>query len=240
MLPRMNRREALGSIAGTVAATAALASPALAQARKPAPFTPVAPGTHKLVPLPFNPAKLPGLSEKLLTSHHANNYGGALKNLNAVELELDKITKDTPGFQVSSLRERELTYANSVYLHEAYFENLGGNGKASGHFARALATQFGSAARWEELVRATAMSLGGGSGWVVIALSARTNDLRIVGTGGHSQALAAGAPIFVLDMFEHSYALDYGSAHARYIDAFFANLSWAALDRRWQAARAKR
>src|SRR5688572_7924067 len=192
MLRAMNRREVLGSIAGTVLATTTLAR---AQPKKapPAPATkPIAAGSNKVVPLAFDPAKLPGLSEKLLTSHHQNNYGGAVKNLNAVELELDKVTKDTPGFQVNALRERELTYANSVYLHEAYFQNLGGDGKPAGDFAKALTTQFGSAARWEELVRATAMSLGGGSAWVVIALSARTNDLRIVGTGGHSQALAAG------------------------------------------------
>ncbi|MBA3462781.1 MAG: superoxide dismutase [Deltaproteobacteria bacterium] len=234
----MNRRQALGSIAGTVAATAALARVSDAkEPPKPAP-KPVAPGTHKPVPLAFDPAKQPGLSEKLLSSHHANNYGGAVKNLNAVELELDKVTKDTPGFQVAALRERELTYSNSVYLHEAYFENLGGNGRASGEFSKALAAQFGTAARWEELVRATAMSLGGGSGWVVVALSPLTNDLRIVGTGGHSQALAAGTPILVLDMFEHAYAIDYGSAHAKYIDAYFANLNWASLDKRW--ARAKK
>jgi superoxide dismutase, Fe-Mn family len=229
----MNRRQAIGALAGTVAATSLV--PSSAHAKAPT-IMPVAPGAHKPVPLPFNPAKLRGLSEKLLTSHHANNYTGALKNLNAVELELDKVTKDTPGFQVSALRERELTYANSVFLHERYFENLGGNGKPdSGDFAKALTIQFGSAAKWETLVRATAMSLGGGSGWVVIAYSPRTNDLRIVGTGGHSQALAAGSPILVLDMFEHAYALDYGAAHAKYIEAFFANLNWAALDKRWQS-----
>ena len=235
----MNRRELLGSLAaGSVLATTSIGN---AQPKSASPaFSPVAPGSTKVAALPFNPAKLPGLSEKLLTSHHQNNYAGAVKNLNAVELELDKVTKDTPGFQVNALRERELTYANSVYLHEAYFDNLGGNGKPSGEFAKALDKQFGSAARWEELVRATAMSLGGGSGWVVIALSARTNDLRIVGTGGHSQALAAGAPIFVLDMFEHAYAIDYGSAHAKYIDAFMANVDWSILEKRWLAARAKK
>lgn len=47
-----------------------------------------------------------------------------------------------------------------------------------------------------------------------------------------------GTPIFVPDMFEHAYALDYGSAHATYIEAFFADLNWAALDKRWLAARA--
>jgi superoxide dismutase, Fe-Mn family len=231
----MNRRQAIGSIAGAVAVSTIASR--VSDAKTPPAFTPVKPGAHKAVALPFNAAKLPGLSEKLLTSHHDNNYGGAVKNLNAVELELDKVTKDTPGFQVSALRERELTYANSVYLHEKYFENLGGDGKAAGDFLKALATQFGSAARWEELVRATAMSLGGGSGWVVIAHAPLTNDLRIIGTGGHSQALAAGTPIFVLDMFEHAYALDYGAAHAKYIDAFFQNLNWGVLEKRWQAAR---
>jgi Fe-Mn family superoxide dismutase len=232
----MNRRQVIGSIAGAVAATTVATRMSHAKTDKPA-LVPVAAGAHKAVPLPFDPAKLTGLSEKMLTSHHDNNYAGAIKNLNAVELKLDKVTKDTPGFEVAALRERELTYANSVYLHEHYFENLGGDGKQAGELAKALATQFGSAARWEELVRATAMSLGGGSGWVVIAHSALTNDLRIVGAGGHAQALAAGTPLFVLDMFEHAYALDFGAAHAKYIDAFFANLKWDVLDKRWQAAR---
>ena len=126
---------------------------------------------------------------------------------------------------------------NSVYLHERYFENLGGDGKQGGELAKALATQFGSAAAWEDQLRATAMSLGGGSGWVVIAHSPLTNDLRIVGSAGHAPALAAGIPMFVLDMFEHAYALDYGAAHAKYIDAFFANLNWSVLDKRWAARR---
>src|SRR6185503_19937533 len=184
----MNRRQAIGSIASAVAATAAATRLSHAKGEKPA-LTPVAAGAHKTVPLPFTASKLTGLSEKMITSHHDNNYAGAIKNLNAVELELDKVTKDTPGFQVAALRERELTYANSAYLHERYFENLGGDGKPTGDFSKGLTTQFGSAARWEELVRATAMSLGGGSGWVVIALSPLTNDLRIVGTGGHAPAL---------------------------------------------------
>jgi Fe-Mn family superoxide dismutase len=231
----MNRRQSFGSIAGAVAAT--VVATRISDAKGGHALTPAAPGSHRPAPLPFNAAKLPGLSEKLLNSHHDNNYAGAVKNLNAVELELDKITKDTPGFQVAGLRERELTYANSVYLHERYFENLGGDGKPAGGFAKALSTQFGSTARWEELVRATAMALGGGSGWLVIALSPLTSDLRVIGSGGHAPALAAGTPILVLDMFEHAYALDYGSAHARYIDAFFANVDWEALDERWQALR---
>jgi Fe-Mn family superoxide dismutase len=190
------------------------------------------PGAHEVVALPFDPAKLHGLSSAMLTSHHDNNYAGAVKNLNKVELELDKVTKDTPGFLVAGLRERELTYTNSKILHEHYFGNLGGDGKLAGAIDKRLAAQFGSAARWEELFRATAMSLGGGSGWVVLDFNFATGDLRMYGAGGHNQALAFGQPLLVLDMFEHAYAIDFGAAHAKYIDAFFQNVRWDEVERR--------
>src|SRR4051812_47398313 len=77
---------------------------------------PLKAGAHEPKALPFDPAKLKGLSAAMLTSHHDNNYVGAVKNLNKVELEIDKVNKDTPGFTVSSLRERELTYTNSLIL----------------------------------------------------------------------------------------------------------------------------
>ena len=64
---------------------------------------------HTVKPLSFDPAKLNGLSERMMRSHHENNYAGAVKNLNRVEQELGAITKDTPPFLVTALRERERT-----------------------------------------------------------------------------------------------------------------------------------
>jgi superoxide dismutase, Fe-Mn family len=227
-----SRREFL-ELAGVATAGALLASStAEATPKATAAATTLKPGEHKLVNLPFDPAKLKGLSAAMLKSHHENNYAGALKNLNKVELDLDKINKDTPGYLVSSLRERELTYTNSVILHEHYFGNLGGDGKRAAAIDKRLTAQFGSAARWEELFRATAMSLGGGSGWVILDLNYASGDLRIYGTSGHSQSVAFGQPLLVLDMFEHAYAIDFGAAHAKYVDAFFQNVQWAEVDKR--------
>jgi Fe-Mn family superoxide dismutase len=228
-----SRRDFL-ELAGAAAAGAVLSTKLAGAAPKaqPAPPTGVAPGAHAVRNLPFQAAKLTGISAAMITSHHTNNYGGAVKNLNKVELELAKITKDTPGFQVSSLRERELTYTNSMILHEHYFGSLGGNGKLAGAIDKRLATQFGSAARWEELFRATALSLGGGSGWVTLDLNYATGDLRIHGTSGHNQSVAFGQPLLVLDMFEHAYAMDYGAAHAKYVDAFFQNVAWSEVEKR--------
>lgn len=193
-------------------------------------------GTHTVVPLPFKPGTLDGISERLITSHHENNYGGAVRNLNNVELELAKITKDTPPFAVAALRDRELTFRNSKNLHEAYFGNLGGNGRLSGAIEKALAQAYASTAAWETQFRGTAMGLGGGSGWVVLGFELDAGGLRTIGSGNHTQTLSMGAPLLVLDMYEHSYHLDFGAGHAKYIDAFFKNVNWDEVNRRLERA----
>jgi Fe-Mn family superoxide dismutase len=189
-------------------------------------------GNHTMVPLPFAPSSLEGLSEQLIKSHHDNNYGAAVKGLNAVEQQLDSITKDTPGFMVASLRDRELTFRNSKTLHEAYFGNLGGDGKRSGAIEKLLSDAYGSAARWEEQMRATGMGLGGGSGWAILGLELDTGMLRTFGSGHHTQTLAASMPLLVMDMYEHAYQMDYGANVAHYIDAFFANVNWDVVNAR--------
>ena len=70
-------------------------------------------------------------------------------------------------------------------------------------------------------------------------------ELRIISSGNHTQTLALGAPLLVLDMYQHAYHIDYGAAAAKYVDAFFANVRWDEIDRRhtrakkaWTALRA--
>jgi Fe-Mn family superoxide dismutase len=236
----ITRRHALGGLAalGAVGLTG-LGGSAMANddSRNETPTLRAA-GQHALRPLPFAPGKLRGLSERLLVSHHENNYGGALKNLNKVEEQLASVTKDTPAFVVAGLKERELTFSNSVTLHELYFANLGGDGKATGTIASAISDAFGGFGRFEESFRATGMSLAGGSGWTVLDYCFPTDALRIHWSGGHSQSAASAMPLLVLDMYEHAFALDYGAAAAKYVDAFFANVQWEEVSRRLDRARA--
>jgi Fe-Mn family superoxide dismutase len=224
----MNRREVLSILPASAAAMALPRVFGQGPERKP--------GSHEVVPLPFDPKALRGLSERLLSSHHGNNYAGAVHNLNRVEAELAAATKDTQAFVVAGLRERELTFRNSATLHELYFGNLGGDGKFAGGIADAIGGAFGGMARFEELFRATAMALAGGSGWVVLGYDLHRPGLAIAGSGGHTHQPAAWLPVLVLDMFEHAYHLDYGAAAAKYVDAFFANLRVEELDRRLAAA----
>jgi Fe-Mn family superoxide dismutase len=190
-------------------------------------------GKHAIQPLPFDPKKLSGLSEKLLVSHHDNNYGGAVKNLNKVEEELAKVGRDTPGFTVAGLEAAKLKFTNSMILHELYFGNLGGDGKAAGSQTDRVLTQaYGSHARWEELFRALGNSLGGGSGWAILDWDFHARGPRIYWAGDHTNAVAFGAPLLVMDMYEHAYAIDYGASAKDYVDAFFKNIQWAEVERR--------
>lgn len=188
-------------------------------------------------PLPFDPTRLTGLSEKLLRSHWENNYGGAVKNLAKTRDQIAALTKDSPPMLAAGLFERELTFRNSAQLHELYFGNLGGTGGPSPDLSSTLGEAFGSAARFEELFRLACSGLYGGSGWVLLAWDERTSDLRLYASGQHKETVSLGTPLLVCDMYEHSYALDFGAAAARYVDAFWQNVDWSVVDRRLRTAR---
>jgi Fe-Mn family superoxide dismutase len=119
-------------------------------------------------------------------------------------------------------------------LHEAYFGNLGGDGKASGPISKALASTWGSLGAWEQALRALGMSLAGGSGWAILDLHLPSGELRLSWAGDHSQTLASGLPLLVMDMYEHAYQMDYGAAAAKYIEAFFQSLNWDEVNHRFE------
>lgn len=234
----LTRREA-GALVAAGGAALLVGRAATAQEPPAQPSRPPAlAGEHQVVPLPFDPKALRGLSERLVTSHHENNYGGAVRNLNRVEQDLASVTKDTPGFQVFGLQDRALMFRNSKTLHELYFANLGGDGKSRGAAQELLGQQFGTFGRFEELFRATAMSLAGGSGWAVLAVQLATATPVIYAAADHTRALPQGVPLLVLDMYEHAYHIDYGAAAARYVEAFFQNVRWDEVNHRLERARA--
>jgi len=237
-----SRRTLLTALAAGGAA-AALGRETLAQGPTPAPLRPPAfRGQHAPKPLPFDPAKLPGLSEKLVRSHWENNYGGAVKALNAVEQRLDALLADPelPAFVYGDLKREELVRTGSVVLHEHYFANLGGDGKPSGTALELVKASFGSLERWEAEFKRTANALAGGSGWVVLALNLHSGEAHNYWAADHAHAAVLGAPLLVLDMYEHSYQMDFGAAAARYVDTFMQNVLWDEVSRRAEWAQKAR
>ena len=195
-------------------------------------------GAHQPKPLPFDPSKLRGLSEKLVRSHWENNYGGSGKALNAVEQHLAGLLRnaDLPAYLYGDLKREELVRTGSVVLHELYFSNLGGDGRAGGRILDALKEGWGSLETGEAEFRRTANALGGGSGWAVLTWNQHTGELHNYWSWDHMHNAAAGRPLLVLAMYEHPYHMDYGAAAAKYVDAFMQNVNWEEVNRRFEAA----
>jgi Fe-Mn family superoxide dismutase len=192
----------------------------------------------RILELPFDPANLRGLSEKLLRSHHQNNYSGAVKRLNGIRAQLrDAAFAPMPGFQLNGLKREELVATNSMLLHELYFDGLGGNGEAiPPGLERALQANFSSVERWRDEFVAMGKALGGGSGWVLLTFQPREGSLVNQWAADHTHAVAGGVPILALDMYEHSYHMDYGAAAGQYVDAFMDNIDWTGVERRYLRA----
>jgi len=225
MTVEQNRRAFIAVAAG--AAVVAGAADALAQAPPKVEYAIKKP--------PFDPAKVKGLSEKLLQSHWENNYSGAVKRLNAISGQLAGLDfASAPVFVVNGLKREELIATNSMIIHELYFDCLGGEGDPKGALAEQLAKDFGSVARWKAEFAAVGKALGGGSGWVLLTWS--PHDKRLVNSwaNDHTMTLAGGRPILALDMFEHAYAMDYGAAAAKYVDSFMQGIRWDTVGTRFE------
>ncbi|MGE0724450.1 MAG: Fe-Mn family superoxide dismutase [Alphaproteobacteria bacterium] len=193
--------------------------------------------SFEVVPLSFKPSRLSGLSERLVASHYENNYGGAVRRLNAIAARLG--TLDWAGaanFEINGLKREELVAMASAVLHEVHFDGLGGpGGDPVGALGNAIARDFGAIATWRREFTAMGKALGGGSGWVVLAWSPRAGRLVNLWAADHAHGLAGAVPILALDMYEHAYHLDFGANAAAWVDAFLANLDWSRIAARYEA-----
>jgi Fe-Mn family superoxide dismutase len=227
MTQDIERRDFLhgvGLAAGVAAASTLIQQPAQAQAASP-PAT--KPFVYEIKPFSVDPKSVKGISEKILVSHYENNYVGAVKRLTAIAAQLAELDfSKAPGFVINGLKREELIAMNSMILHEAYFDSLGGGGNARGTLAEAIARDFGSVERWRAEFSAMGKAEGGGSGWVLLMYS--PHDKRLVNqwAADHTNAIAGGRPIVALDMYEHAYHMDYGAKAGGYVDAFMEAINW--------------
>jgi Fe-Mn family superoxide dismutase len=216
--------QGVGVVAGAAAAATLLDHAASAQTAQPSGGKPM---TYEAKPLSLDPKNVKGISEKVLVSHYENNYVGAVKRLNAIGAQLAELDfAKAPNFMVNGLKREELIAANSMILHEIYFDSLGGGGTPRGTLVDAITRDFGSLDRWRTEFSAMGKAQGGGSGWVILAYSPRDKRLVNQWAADHTTTLAGGRPVLVLDMYEHAYHMDYGAAAARYVDAFMEAIRW--------------
>lgn len=193
------------------------------------------------LPLSFEADGLDGISEKVIVSHWKNNYAGSVRALNIIRKRLSSALEDDeiPAFVYNNLKREHLMRTGSVILHELYFGNLAPPGDRSPDLDRSIASAFGSVAVWEREFTRIGAGLGGGSGWVMTGWNHHLGSLENYWMADHMHCPVHVSPILVMDMYEHSYHMDYGAAAGQYIDAFMRNIDWQVAAERLVSARSQ-
>ena len=112
---------------------------------------------------------------------------------------------------MNGLKREELTASTSMILHELFFAGLGDESAPGAALAEAIARDFGSMERWRSQFTAMGRAEGGGSGWVLLTWSPRSQRLVNAWAANHTTTRAGGTPILAMDMYEHAYQMDLGT-----------------------------
>ncbi len=184
-------------------------------------------------PKPYTPKQKPkGLSEDAINIHHDTLYAGYVKKANAIGEELGKFVRGEKSLDGSNptysdlrgIKESETFARNGMYLHEWYFDVLGGAGEPAGELADALTEKYGSMETFLSYFKANGMVA---RGWAVLCWDIKAQSLQIYTGDAHNQGGVWGAiPLIVMDVYEHAYFMDYGSNRGAYIDDYLASLDW--------------
>jgi superoxide dismutase, Fe-Mn family len=235
---RFGRREVLrgssGCAAGIMVVEMATPAGAAELSRFPASSGLV---TERPKPLPYD--EIPGfLSRAQLTPHHAAHYGGALKALLGHEQQLTGLLQGKEPLSAPAhtfLVKDRVNRANSVVLHELYFDNMAAQAPAPREDVRAaIAKRFGSLERWADDFRAASL---GANGWGILARDAVNGQLYNVASDLHEVGvLWFGQPLVVCDVYEHAFYVDYQNRKPEYVGKFLQHINWEEVNRRWQAA----
>jgi Fe-Mn family superoxide dismutase len=178
----------------------------------------------------FNIPELSGISRQSI-EEHVKLYEGYVKHVNHIRSQLDKVNDDYAraemmrrlGFEFGGMRN-----------HEYYFEQfqIGPSPLKDGKLKSLIEAQWGSMDGFVTHFKKVATTRG--VGWAMMYLDRKTSQLVTTWVDEqHFGQLADLDIVLGLDMWEHSYMLDYPpSEKAKYIDAFFQNLNWDTVSKR--------
>ncbi|MEI6796389.1 MAG: superoxide dismutase [Methanomassiliicoccales archaeon] len=181
---------------------------------------------------------MPFLSEEQLTIHHTKHHAAYANGANAVMEKLEKARKDSSDIDLKAASKELAFNVGGFTLHSKFWENLAptgqGGGSPGGKIADAINREFGSFERFKKEFTQTAASAEG-SGWAVLSYCRGTERLVIWQIEKHNvNAVLNFKTLMALDVWEHAYYLDYKNLRPKYIEAFWNNVNWQEVDRRYE------
>lgn len=190
----------------------------------------------------FNIPELVGISTKSV-EEHLKLYSGYVKNANTILSKIEEYSKDSEAnaYALGELQRRFGFEFDGMRNHEVYFNHFEGGAQAlfeESALKKAIGEEWGSFDGW--LARFKAIALTRGVGWAVLYYDKHTNRLLNAWIDEqHLGHLTGLPPILMLDVWEHSFVLDYlPSGKKNYVEDFFKNLNWSTAEKNFLAAQA--
>jgi len=176
----------------------------------------------------FNIPTNTGLSETQITLH-LGLYAGYVKNTNLLLDKINTLKSGEDAIIVSELQRRGGFEFDGMRLHEYYFSQLSESANAldmTSQLGQLIQAQFGSFDSYiADLKRLASMR---GIGWVITYYDAENNSLINAWVADHELGHLAGLPIvFVIDLWEHAFMVDYAPAtKADYVQTYLNAINW--------------
>ena len=187
------------------------------------------------LPYPLN-ALEPYYSTKTLELHYQILYKGYVDNTNKTEEKLQK-AREMKDFSNIKCLEKDLSFFGSgAILHELFFENMGPAipTEPSLELMTQIIKDFGNFDTFKNQFSEASKAVEA-SGWGILAWVPKWNKLEILQCEKHQNLTLWGCiPLLVLDMWEHSYYLQYYTERAEYIKAFWNIVNWNVVNRRFK------
>ncbi len=182
--------------------------------------------------------EMEGISQRQIDEHYDVLYKGYVNKLNEIEAKVPAadLAEANPTYSLfRELKKEEVFASDAIRLHEMYFENLGGDGRgATGQVMELIKEDFGSYDKWEMEFKSLGIAA---RGWVVMAFDWRDGKIHNYLTDIHSEGVWDCSALLILDVYEHAYFIDYGTARKKYLDAFMRNVNWEVVNHRVERLR---
>ena len=173
-------------------------------------------------------------TKEMLDLHYNVLYKGYIDNTNKTEEQLAK-ARETNDFSNIKCLEKNLSFFGSgAILHELFFENMGPAIPTSPsiELMEQIIKDFESFEKFKEQFTAASTQVEA-SGWCLLVWVQKWNKLEILQCEKHQNLTLWGCkPLLVLDMWEHSYYLQYKTKRPEYINAFWNILNWNVVNKR--------
>ncbi|SPT52454.1 Superoxide dismutase [Mn] [Actinomyces bovis] len=185
--------------------------------------------TYTLPALPYDYAALePHISGRIMELHHDKHHAAYVSGANAA-LEALAAARESNDFAAINLWEKNLAFNLAGHTnHTLFWKNLApkAGGEPEGELAEAIKDSFGSFKQFQAQFTAAALGIQG-SGWAMLAFDVLSGKLVVLQLFDHQSNLPAGTlPLFLVDMWEHAFYLDYLNVKADYVKAIWNIANW--------------